>query len=1075
MSVKPDRFCVDGATPTVIGWPPPMLAQPGDRVAGRFEIESLAGVGGMGTVYRARDLHSGERVALKLLRHDAQHRDRFLREARLLAGMQHPNIVRYVDSGVTADGAPYLAMEWIEGETLEARLARAGLTLAESVAMARGVAEALGAAHARGVVHRDVKPGNVFLAGGRADQVRLLDFGIAREVDKLASLTNAGGVIGSIGYMSPEQVRGEATDARSDVFCLGLLLYRCVAGQPAFAADHPLALLAMVVFHDPTPLATRRPEAPPSLDALVRRMLSRRREERPADGAEVARALAHLDDAVVDQGPARAAALTARERRLVAVVLARLAPGDRDRDATLPLFGGAARPAALGGVRLDSAEFAWIADETLAVVLTAAGAATDLALRAARVALALRAEHPGAALAVAMGAAEVGDSLPSGEVLDRAAATLAAAPALAPPGGAVDLDPLTADLLRARCDVRPGPRGPVLVGEASPESPAAGPPLPFVGRDRELAQLLSLHEASAAEPVAQAVLVTAAAGVGKSRLAAELLARLRGAERPPEVWRAHGDPLSGPSPLGMIAACVRRLAGVLDGEALEAQQAKLRAAVEARVPTRERDRVTTFLGELVRAPFPDDDRPTLRQARQHGPLLADEIRRAFEELAAGACAQGPLVIVAEDVHWADAPSLACLDGALRRLAHAPLYVLALARPEVHELAPQLWAERHVLELRLRGLRPAAAEALVRAALGPDARDSVAGRLVGQADGNAFYLEEMARAVAEGLTSAPPDTVIATVQVRLGALPPPARSVLRAASVFGEVFWQGGVEALLGADAGGVPSWLAHLVARELVVAREAARFPGEREYAFRHALLRDGADAMLTDDDRAVGHRLAAAWLEAAGEGDPAVLAAHHDLGREPARAARWWLAAAEQAFERDELDAATDFARRAATVDPAASGRVASAIAARTAALAAGAAPAPGGEPAPSYRFEVVAGAPVFVEVCVGRWSREFTARYVADFKAAVAPLLGRPWGKLCDLDAWLPTAPDAAETIIEFLKWSIEERMVSVAYVIGNPDARLQARRIIEASHVDVRCGFFASAAEGLAWLATAVPGGP
>ncbi len=103
----------------------PMLVQPGERVAGRFEIESLAGTGGMGAVYRARDLQTGERVALKLLRHDAQHRERFLREARLLAGMQHPGIVRYVDSGETPEGAPFLAMEWLEGETLDARLARA--------------------------------------------------------------------------------------------------------------------------------------------------------------------------------------------------------------------------------------------------------------------------------------------------------------------------------------------------------------------------------------------------------------------------------------------------------------------------------------------------------------------------------------------------------------------------------------------------------------------------------------------------------------------------------------------------------------------------------------------------------------------------------------------------------------------------------------------------------------------------------------------------------------------------------------------------------------------------------------
>ncbi|MDB4931644.1 MAG: methyl-accepting chemotaxis protein, partial [Myxococcaceae bacterium] len=156
-----------------------------------------------------------------------------------------------------------------------------------------------------------------------------------------------------------------------------------------------------------------------------------------------------------------------------------------------------------------------------------------------------------------------------------------------------------------------------------------------------------------------------------------------------------------------------------------------------------------------------------------------------------------------------------------------------------------------------------------------------------------------------------------------------------------------------------------------------------------------------------------------------------------------------------------------AAPLDPTALRRVESAVAARRAALSAGAPPLPSEVPASAWRFAIVPGARIFVEVCAGCWSREFTARYVADFKAAVAPLLGAPWAKLCDLDAWLPTAPDAAELIIDFLKWSIEQRMQSVAYVIANPDARLQARRIIEASNVDLRCGFFVSEAEGLAWL--------
>jgi hypothetical protein len=134
----------------------------------------------------------------------------------------------------------------------------------------------------------------------------------------------------------------------------------------------------------------------------------------------------------------------------------------------------------------------------------------------------------------------------------------------------------------------------------------------------------------------------------------------------------------------------------------------------------------------------------------------------------------------------------------------------------------------------------------------------------------------------------------------------------------------------------------------------------------------------------------------------------------------------------------------------------------------AAGAAPPlPAVVPPSSYTFEIAKGTRIFIEICVGRWSRDFTRQYVADFKEVAAPLLGRRWGKLCNLDAWLPTEPDAAETLIDFLRWSIESGMSCVGYVISNPSARLQARRIIESSNVALMCAFFAAEDEAMRWL--------
>ena len=182
--------------------------RPGHVIAGRFEVERFAGAGAMGLVYRARDAQTGDPVALKILAHGGT--ERFVREARVLAELRHPHIVRYVAHGATETDEPYLAMEWLEGEDLARRLRRGALGLREAVAMMGFVCFALAEAHSRGVVHRDLKPSNLFLVGGDATQVKVLDFGAAR-FDRTAtsSATASGIVLGTPGYMAPEQVRDE--------------------------------------------------------------------------------------------------------------------------------------------------------------------------------------------------------------------------------------------------------------------------------------------------------------------------------------------------------------------------------------------------------------------------------------------------------------------------------------------------------------------------------------------------------------------------------------------------------------------------------------------------------------------------------------------------------------------------------------------------------------------------------------------------------------------------------------------------------------------------------------------------
>ena len=322
---------------------------PGTQViADRFELEQLVGSGGMGEVFRARDRLTGGAVAVKVLHASSRDTERFRREAQLLAEVSHPRIVKYVAHGIAEGSRPYIAMEWLEGEDLGERLSRSGLTLHETLALARRVAEGLAVLHERGIVHRDIKPSNLFLPGGKFDQVKLLDLGVARLLHASRPSTRSGVMVGTPGYMAPEQARGnKEIDARADVFSLGCVIYECLAGTPVFAGDNIAALLAKILLETPMTLRDAGFDVPPALDDLVTRMLSKHVTARPTNGAALLRELDQFK-AVKDSPAQRASApamraLTGSERRLVSVVMASLPPDRRPSDESLEESGRRAR------------------------------------------------------------------------------------------------------------------------------------------------------------------------------------------------------------------------------------------------------------------------------------------------------------------------------------------------------------------------------------------------------------------------------------------------------------------------------------------------------------------------------------------------------------------------------------------------------------------------------------------------------------------------------------------------------------------------------------------------------------
>ena len=915
---------------------------PGDVVNGRFELERLAGTGGMGAVYRALDRSTGELVAVKvLLEGRASSGSRFEREARLLSEMRHPGLARYVAHGATAKGERYLVMEWLEGEDLARRLQRSRLTIEEGLLLTSRVAEALAAVHAHGVIHRDIKPSNLFLVGRRVAEVKILDFGVAR-FGAVTGSTQTGTMLGTLGYMAPEQARsGQALDPRADVFALGCVLFECLAGVPAFAGAHLMALLAKILFEEAPRVSDLRPEVSEKVDALVARMLAKDPEDRPRDGAAVAAAIAALGGAGLSTGPSSSEepmrpssrivpALTGGEQRLLSVVVL-----------GAPNPGEAALAATLGELDLSTKElsmretsesrggrFELLADGTVLVTIgRTTRIATDQAALAARCALALRELGGGRPMALATGRAEVTGQVPVGEAIDRAARLLSRLDGagviviedgrLAP----IAIDEVSAALLDGRFDVRASPHGLWLHGESARldgTRTLIGAPTVCVGRDRELAMLEALFAECVASPAAQAVLVTARAGYGKSRVAHELLRALGERGEPVEIWIGRGDSLRAGSAFGLLGQALRSACAILDGEPVALRRQKLRARVARHIPAADQGRVTEFLGEIVGTPFPDDESLPLRAARKDALVMGDQMRRAWEDFLRAESSAQPVLLVLEDLHWGDLPTVRFVDAALRDLEHQPWMVLALARPEVHELFPNLWTARGVQEIRLKELTGKASERLIRQVLGSAVGVDTVERLVAQADGHAFFLEELIRAVAEGKGTALPETVLAMVEARLEGLEPEARRVLRAASIFGEVFWQGGLAPLLGGPGRThtTRDWLSALVEREVLVRRNESRFPGEQEFAFHHALLREGAYAMLTDPDRVLGHKLAAQWLDDVGEPDPMVLAEHLERARELAHAGVYYLRGAEQAQRGGDTDAAMKRARRGLECD---------------------------------------------------------------------------------------------------------------------------------------------------------------
>ena len=879
----------------------------GPLTVGPYSIVELLGRGGMGVVYKAWDERLGRHVALKnILAGKAaspEARQRFLREARMAARLDHPALVPVHDF-LELDDGDWIVMEYIEGESLTLRLEAGSLPWVDTLSIARQVADGLTAIHAAGILHRDLKSENVIVSEPRRQQhppaeshrgrVRILDFGLARQGDGEDSLSATGAWFGTPRVMSPEQARGEELTPASDLFAFGVLLYEMLTGRSPFLGAGPFETLAKVCHDFHEPVGDLVPGLPPSLAALVDRLLSKDPTGRPAGAGLVFAELERIAETIpaADTEPRREVANRSSlrepgsggasegalrrqgERRQLVVLCCELVEkGESAADDT----SGSLDPEVLFEVLPDFRELSLetlgryeghlgdFQGHRLVALFGFPQAREDDSRRAllagldmiawggrlispgdGRPALAVRVGiHAGPA--VVLDTPGRGERLVLGQSLDQATALQEHADP-----GSVVVGESTHRLVDGLFESHPlAPSGPTtdamaggairITGARPIHSPLeeGGKLPPPIGREREL-ELLANRFELAGEGSAQVVTISGEAGMGKTRLVRALRDRL-GAEG--VSWLSiHGARHRRQRPLAPVADLVRQLLGIAPGRSRDEEHGLLLEALERfELPVAEAEGPLVSLFELSRSESGSTD---VRRRHAVVSWVPELVLEVAERRAIGG---KTTVLVIENLQWLDPASLELSSRLVDQSMIAPILLVLTCRPAFREP----WRARaHTTRLCLAPLDRDRARELIRRLSAPRRlAEKIETSILSRADGNPLFVEALTR---QGPGSEEPDertlppaleSLLHSRLDRLGT----AKELAQLAAILGPELSYQTLRALGDLDPPRFEHELGRLLEAGVLVSEGGD--PGGR-LGFGHPLLREATLATLLEEDR---------------------------------------------------------------------------------------------------------------------------------------------------------------------------------------------------------------------------------